>query len=152
MKSGEEFDENGDYVLTDDTLPDVKPSDLPKYWRGMFDKKEQDSLTREEHAAIKSETFDQDSWNAMHAWNKHKLDPEIKLNEPELLGNPHKPWAGVKYYKDFVGDIPLDSIETPEEKDPWSKATDNQPAEKDPKWYTAWKAKNFQAKEWFGAW
>ena len=82
-----QFDRHGDWTNTDNTLPEVSKSDLPKYWKGIFNKDEADRLTPKEHARISSEQFTQETWNAIYAWNKRDVrdrDPEIELNEPEL--------------------------------------------------------------------
>ena len=50
-----------------------------------------------------------DHWNALYAWNTHKLDPEVVINEPELT-SPDKPWWGVEYWKDNIGDFPQDKL------------------------------------------
>ena len=85
----------------------------------------------------------------MYAWNKHKLDPEVVLNEPELT-SPGKPWWGVEYWRENIGDFPADKLKVPPKPDPFAKKVEI--TKEDPKSYTDWKKTNFQAKPWFGDW
>lgn len=51
----EEFDGSGDYVLTDDSLPDVPKADIHKYWIGQMNKEGVDRLTPAEYKRMGSE-------------------------------------------------------------------------------------------------
>lgn len=118
-----EFDTSGDYIYEDGSRPDVKPSDLKKYFMGMFNKEEIDRLTPEDYKKISSKEFDQLTWNSAYPWNHdvQDLDPELTLNEPDLQSPAVQ--QGYPYWKQIFGDLSPEKVEKeiPPPADPFDK-------------------------------